>query len=175
MKKKILLLSLSIVTVISLFGFIFVPKVEAATTYGFGLASRPLTIYAGGELSTSQINILKDAINSWNSTRFGTFFVYGGVKRVYNPIKADGWSTVTIGNLDVGVGGQTRTVTNGYSIVEANSIINSNNYTKSTVMHELGHALGLDDNTDIGSVMCFVNYNSVTITQSDLNDLDTLY
>lgn len=94
---------------------------------------------------------------------------------MYNPIKADGWSTVTIGNLDVGVGGQTYTVTNGYSIVEANIIINSNNYTKSTVMHELGHALGLEDNHDTGSVMCFVNFNSVTITQSDLNDLDTLY
>ncbi len=133
MKKKILSLSLIIVTLCTVFCFSFTPKVEASTLYGYGLAQRPLTIYAGSELSTSQINILKDAINAWNRTKFGTFFVYGGVKRVYNPISADGWSTVTIGNLEAGIAGQTKNVINGSGIVESNIIINSTNFTKSTV------------------------------------------
>ncbi|MBQ8379384.1 MAG: hypothetical protein IJX34_01045 [Clostridia bacterium] len=175
MKTKLLSLFLVVVMLVTMFSFGFATKVNAATTYGYGFASTPIKVFSGYQLNTNQVNILKQAIAKWNSTRLGTLLTYGGVKNVFNPTLADGWNTLTVGRLSDGVAGETRVYTNGSHIVEANILIDENNFDVSVVMHELGHLLGLKDNNYTASVMCFVNQGSTTITASDLADLDSLY
>ncbi len=76
MKKKILSLSLIVViTIITIFSFS-----GSANAMTNGWRSRPIPVYADNKLTTMELEQLKEAITSFNSTRFGTFFVYSGQK-----------------------------------------------------------------------------------------------
>ena len=161
---------------------------SASTTYGYGFASKPITIYATSNLNSTEVSQLKEAIAVWNSTRVGTVLVYGGQKNLSTMFwLSDGQNGVIKTAIADNNTGVTSTKYNGTNIIEADIAINSNltynngsttggtYYLKSVFVHELGHFLGLDDNFDSSSVMYFSYTGRTALSASDINDLDSLY
>ena len=68
--KKFLSISLIVISLCSIFLFGFTTKVNAAS---LGWEKRPISVYASTKLSSMEVSQLKEAINAWNSTKFGTF------------------------------------------------------------------------------------------------------
>ncbi len=98
MKKKVLSLSLIIIALCSIFTFSFMPKSEATLLVGYGWKKLPIKIYASSELNANERAQVQEAINSWNSTKFGTLFQYGGVRSAsIIPLytMADGYNTIS--------------------------------------------------------------------------------
>ncbi|MBQ8380171.1 MAG: matrixin family metalloprotease [Clostridia bacterium] len=189
MKKKLFFGVIILGIIISICSF--TSKVEANTLYGYGWKTLPIRIYAGSDLNANERSQLIEAINAWNSTRFGTFFEYAGVRSSHLiPVYTmrDGYNTVSKAPIGINTGGTYLFGTTS-EITEVNVVINSNYtynyggasvgdyYLKSVLMHELGHVLGLNDeeNPNIGSIMYKGYTGSTTITAYDLSDLDTLY
>ena len=192
MKKKILSLTLITIIVSIIFSLGFATRVEATVSYGYGIGNRPLKVYAASNFNSNEISQLKQAIDAWNSTKFGTFFVYGGTVPYWtipNYNVSDGLTTVSKYPLSgLATGGTLNFGIEGVSITESNILINSNlsynygsptsgdYYLKSVLMHELGHAVGLDDNYDhTESIMYYAYTGSTNISNYDLADLETLY
>lgn len=189
MKKKFFYGLVTLGIIISI--FCFATNVEANTLYGYGWKKLPIKIYAGSDLNVNERAQLQEAINAWNSTRFGTFFEYGGVRSSHLiPVYTmrDGYNTVSRAQIGIRTGAAYLFGTKS-EITEANVLINSNHtyncggasvgdyYLKSVLMHELGHVLGLNDEGEENksSIMYGGYTGSTTITEYDLSDLDTLY
>lgn len=187
-RKKVLS---SIYAIVMLVGMI-ATSVSAAPAYGYGFASRPITVYADNSFNASEINQLREAISVWNSTRVGTVIIYGGQKNLssfyWNSDGINGIVKASMGsNPLVSKTGVTSTKTNGSNIVEADIAINkdlsyNNNatttgvfYLKSVFIHELGHLLGLADVDDESSVMYKAYTGRTALSLQDINILDSLY
>lgn len=62
-------------------------------------------------------------------------------------------------------------------VINSNITYNANSYynLKTVLVHELGHFLGLNDCNDINSVMYWNYTGRTTLSEVDINDLDSLY
>lgn len=163
--------------------------VEGNTTrgvYGEKWLSVPVRVYADASFSSTYISQLQQAITAWNSTRVGTVLTYAGT--INNPVLVTNGIGVTKGPLaSSSTIANTLTTCNGSTITRAVVTLNSNltfnngstssgtYYLKSVFMHELGHALGLTDNSDSSSIMCGTYTGGTSLSAGDINDLDSLY
>lgn len=187
-KKRALSSICAIAMLVSMIGV----RVSAAPTYGYGFASRPITVYADNSFNTSEISQLQEAISVWNNTRVGTVIVYGGKRNLssfyWNSDGINGIIKTSMGsNPLTSMTGLTSTKQNGVNIVEADIAINkdlsyTNNattsglfYLKSVFIHELGHLLGLGDVNDQSSVMHRAYTGRTSLSSQDVNFLDSLY
>ncbi len=206
MKKKILLLSLIIATLCTVFyfwsantatktynllepGYQDVIEIENSNStravFGEKWASVPVKVYADSSFNATYISQLQQAIAAWNSTRVGTVLTYAGTIR--NPYMVNGIGVTKAPISTAGTVGNTVLTYTGSTINKAVVTLNSNltfnngsttsgtYYLKSVFMHELGHALGLDDNYDSSSIMCGYYTGSTSLSSLDINDLDSLY
>ncbi len=187
MNKKFLSLTLIIVTLCSIFIFGFTPKVNAAS---LGWNSRPIPVYSSVKLSSMEVSQLKEAINAWNSTKFGTFFEYKGQITEAQVVSMP--NIVAVSKMAFGTTlshSLARTIfpKNGY-VTKATININTNHtfndgatssggyYLKSVLMHELFHALGFADHSIFSNSFFSETYNgSTTFLRTDLEKIDTLY
>ncbi len=187
-RKKVLS---SICAIVMLASMMAVP-VSAAPTYGYGFASRPITVYADNSFNASEISQLREAISVWNSTRVGTVITYGGQRSLnsfyWNSDGINGIIKASMGSSSLtSMTGVTSPKTNGSNIVEADIAINkdlryTNNattsgvfYLKSVFIHELGHLLGLADVNDQSSVMHQSYTGRTALSSQDIDILDSLY
>ncbi len=142
----------------------------------------PIKIYATNQLNQNEIYSLQSAISEWNSIGKGQIIIYGGVLSGVPVPKIDMINTVGkdyfAGNLEYA-----RTVgraANGY-ITECDIVLNTNSSyasknLKSIFMHELGHCLGLDDNTISTTSIMYLAYSGLTsISSYDIQDINYLY
>ena len=209
MKKKILSLSLIIVTLCSVLALGFANNVNATmemtshnllapgyenqvrennstrTVYGEKWSSVPVNVYADSSFDATYISQLQQAISAWNSTRVGTVLRYVGTIR--NPYMVNGIGVTKAPISTAGTVGNTVLTYTGSTINKAVVTLNSNlsfnngattsgtYYLKSVFMHELGHALGLDDNSDSSSIMYRYYTGRTALSSGDINDLDSLY
>lgn len=161
-------------------------------TSGRGWQNRPITVYADLSLSSMERSQLQQAINTWNSTQFGTFFVYGGTIGNTALISGKGICGVTkapfYSSSDTRLASMLRTkdantqfftkfvitINTNYTFNNG-STVNGEYYLKSVLMHELGHGLGLEHSPFSNSFM-YSEYTGVTqFLSSDIETLDTLY
>lgn len=155
------------------------------TVSGKKWASIPVKIYADSSFNATYVSQLQQAIFAWNNTRVGIVLTYAGTSP--NPYLINGigvtktpiTSNSTIANTTITSTGNTINKT----VIALNSNLSFNDGAitagtynlKSVFMHEIGHALGLADNTDSSSIM-YKNYAGRTVLSSmDINDLDSLY
>lgn len=153
MKKKILSLSLIIVTLCTIFGFGFSNKVNATTesvshnllvpemsdsidkealtrtVSGKKWSSIPVRIYADASFSAAYISQLQQAIFAWNNTRVGVVLTYAGTTP--NPYLVNG----------IGV---TKTPISPNSTI-ANTVITSNGTTINKAVVALNSNLSFND------------------------------
>lgn len=154
--------------------------------YGEKWMSVPVRVYADASFSSTYIAQLQQAIATWNSTRVGTVLTYAGT--INNPVLVTNGIGVTKGPLaSSSTIANTLMTCNGSTITRAVVTLNSNltfnngstssgtYYLKSVFMHELGHALGLTDNSDSSSIMCGTYTGRTSLSAGDINDLDSLY
>lgn len=191
-RKKILSLFLVFSIMASI--FIMPNKVNAMTQ---AWEHRPITVYADQKLSDMEISQLKEAINAWNSTRFGTFFTYGGKKPSFvtssypnaigvtkmpfynSPETIDdiAQTTTTISN-STGRPTKATIAFNTNCTYTNNSTVSGEFYLKSVLMHELFHALGFSNDEHSLNPNSFFNakYTGKTgFLESDLSLIDELY
>lgn len=183
------MLSFFILLLIVVFSFTFCTKVNAAN---LGWKNRPVSVYADTRLSSMEISQLKEAINAWNSTKFGTFFIYSGQKTEKQLIPMSGVVTVSKGAFSMNEGSVdalARTAFNKNGYMEKATIILNTNYTfnngatssgefylKSVFMHELFHALGFPEHSIYSNSFFYEKYNGSTkFLPTDLQLIDTLY
>ena len=167
-----------LLTIISILGF---STTVNAATLGVKWNSVPITIYATNQLSNNEILNLQSAIAEWNSIGKGTLIKYGGIKSGISNPRVDGINTV--GKFSMPSNDVARTnsqILNNVTIIESDITLNTNKISgknlKSIFMHELGHALGLADNTySISSIMYASYTGNTTISQYDINDINSLY
>lgn len=89
MKKKFL--SLFFITAILLTCLCSSTSYASSNTpLGYGWSTRPITVYAASNLTTFEKTQLQNAINSWNGTYFGTYFIYGGTLPEYSIVSLPG-------------------------------------------------------------------------------------
>lgn len=178
--KKIL----SLFILVIMLSFLVFPKKVEATVSGTKWQSVPVTVYATNQLNYSERLLLQSAISEWNSIGCGTLLIYGGVKSNISTPGADSFSTVGRAYLPSGdVANTTRLVnaSNPSIIIEADITLNTSTTMssfnlKSVFMHELGHLLGLSDNTySITSIMYNAYTGNTTISSYDINDINTIY
>jgi len=189
MKKKILsLLLILVITIIAVFSF--TGSAHAMTN---GWKSRPIPVYSDTKLSAMEVGQLKEAIASFNSTRFGTFFVYSGQKSTNQIVTSDNCICVTKAAFNSGSSANediARTMFSaGYThsaVITFNTNKTYNNgstssgeyYLKSVLMHELFHALGFEDKDHFYFTNNVFNYTytgNATLTEEDLALLDKIY
>lgn len=187
--KKFLSISLIIISLCSVFIFGFTSKVNAAS---LGWQNRPIPVYASTKLSSMEVSQLKEAINAWNSTKFGTFFEYKGQITESQIATLPYIIAVSKGAFSTG-GNSSDTLArtswnkDGY-VTKATILINTNYtfnngstssgqyYLKSVLMHELFHALGFSDHSIFSNSFFYDTYTGVTsFLQSDLEMIDRLY
>lgn len=210
MKKKILSLTLIIVTLCSILSLGFANNVNATmkttshnllapgfenqvsskenstrAVFGYKWSSVPVNVYADSSFDATYISQLQQAISVWNSTRVGTVLRYAGTTP--NPYMVNGIGVTKAPISTAGTVANTVTTYTGNTINKAVVTLNSNlsfnngattsgtYYLKSVFMHELGHALGLDDNSDSSSIMCGYYTGITALSSGDINDLDSLY
>ncbi len=163
---------------------------NAATLYGYGFASRPITVYASNSLSAMEVQQLQEAIVVWNSTRVGTVLQYGGKTSLLSYYWLSDGKT---GVIKSDIGGRSTGITSvkvnasKTNIIEADISLNTNVtynngstisgefYLKSVLIHELGHVLGLAHSSDYSSVMYEAYTGRTALSPQDINDLDSLY
>lgn len=189
MKNRKIMLSFFILLLVITFSFTFCTKVNAAN---LGWKKLPVSVYADTRLSNMEISQLKEAINAWNSTKFGTFFIYSGEKTEKQLIPMSGVVTVSKGPLSLNgetVDSLARTAFNRHGYMEKATMILNTNYTfnngttssgefylKSVFMHELFHALGFLDHSIYSNSFFYEKYNGSTkFLPTDLQLIDTLY
>ena len=182
----------SILAAITLLTLLIFP-VNAATTYGYGFASKPITIYADNDFTPIEISQLKEAISIWNNTSVGQVLVYGGQRNLNSFYwMSDGVNGIVKASMGsnpiTSMTGTTSPKVNGANIIEADIAINKDlSYTNNSTtegmfhvtrvyLHELGHVLGLDDvENDNTTVMCEYYTGITYLTTQDITFLDTLY
>lgn len=192
MKSKIISMLLAVTVLMASLGF---PSTVQAKTNAW--SSRPIPVYADTQLSNTEKSQLREAINAWNSTRFGTFFVYSGEKSYVDIISTNNiigvtkFAIPTTGNKSDDIA-NTRLSVYTNSNVPAKAIITLNTnftfnsggassgtyYLKSVFMHELFHAIGFensDHSINTSSVFCSQYTGSTTFQNSDLALIDELY
>ena len=186
--KKFLSISL-IISLCIAFIFGFTSNVNAASS---GWQSRPISVYASTKLSSMEVSQLKEAINAWNSTKFGTFFEYKGqitesqiatlpyiVAVSKGAFSTDGNSSDALARTTWNKNGP---VTKATILINTNYTFNNGStsggqyYLKSVLMHELFHALGFEDHSVFSNSFFHDTYTGVTnFLQSDLEKLSRLY
>lgn len=182
---------LSILFIIAVLATTFcIPNNVYASDYvdfNYGWSTRPITVYADMTFNSNEISQIKQAINTWNSTRFGTFFVYGGTMNRFSILSLPGICGITkdafpndsstiASTLSTGNGTTiTKFVTTLNSNISFNNISGSPYYLKSVVMHELGHGLGLNHSIFSNSFMYKYGNGITTFLESDLEKIDKLY
>lgn len=150
MKRKILSLSLIIVTLCTIFGIVFVNNSNATiesthylyeksafengainpesvdATKGVKWASIPVKIYADSSFNATEISQLQQAISAWNSTKVGTVLTYAGT--MYNVNLVGGAIGVTKApiNPNSTIGLTVTSVSGNTTIVKALITLNSN-------------------------------------------------
>ncbi len=158
-------------------------------------SSRPISVYADTKLTDTEISQLKESIHSWNSTSYGTFFVYKGTiptVALYSTSNIIGVTKVNFNVDNIVNDSLARTVSTIYNKNTRHSIITlntnykfTNNSTskgyynlKSVLMHELFHTLGFSDKDhilDTNSIF-YEGYTSNTaFSYKDLDLIGTLY
>ena len=186
--KKILSISVIIIAVLAI-TFCIPTNVYASdfVDINYGWSTRPVTVYADMTFNSNEISQIQQAINAWNSTRFGTFFVYGGTMNRFSILSLPGICGITkdafpngsntIASTIITGNGTTITkfVTPHNSNISFNNTSGSQYYLKSVVMHELGHGLGLDHSIFSNSFMYQYANGVTTFLQSDLEMIDRLY
>lgn len=191
-KSKIFTMLLVIAVLVTSFGF--TSTVHAMTK---PWSSRPIPVYADTNLSTVEKSQLKEAINAWNSTRFGTFFVYSGEKAYVDLVSTSNIIGVTkfaipttgnkvddIANTRLTIYTDSRVPTKALITLNTNFSFNSGGatagtyYLKSVFMHELFHAIGFENSEhsiNTSSIFCSQYTGSTTFQNSDLTLIDELY
>lgn len=189
--KKFLSISLIVISLCSIFLFGFTTKVNAAS---LGWEKRPISVYASTKLSSMEVSQLKEAINAWNSTKFGTFFEYKGQITELQIATFPNIVAVSKGAFAPAEDGdpsdalaRTSWPKEGY-VTKATIVINTNYtfnngstssgeyYLKSVLMHELFHALGFKEHSIFSNSFFYKAYNGrTTFLNTDLEKLSTLY
>lgn len=192
MKSKIFSMLLAIAVLVTSFGF-------TSTVHAMSKAwsSRPIPVYADTKLSATEKSQLREAINAWNSTRFGTFFVYNGEKSYVDLISTNNIIGVTkfaipttgnkaddIANTKLTIYDNSKVPLKALITLNTNFTFNSGGatagtyYLKSVFMHELFHAIGFENSEhsiNTSSIFCSQYTGSTTFQNSDLALIDELY
>lgn len=148
MKRKIISISLIIITLCSIFSFAYAKSLNSSNeitesllvyngenlpetrvlpraTFGYAWNSRPVGVYADSSFNSTYISQLQQAISAWNSTRVGTVLSYRGTMyNVYMVGTAIGVTSAPISpNTTVA---NTVTSNNGSNIIKSIVALNSN-------------------------------------------------
>lgn len=139
-----------------------------------------------------EVSQLKEAIDAWNSNKYGNFFVYSGQKTEKQLINLT--NCITVSKLAFGGNAGTvdtlvRTVFDDSGYMKKATIVINTNYTfnngttssgeyylKSVLMHELFHALGFSKHSIYSNSFFYDSYNGNTkFLKTDFQLIDSLY